>query len=119
MEGFALLLGLAVIACVFVLPIAAFVRAGSSHQNIERLEASVAELWVQVSRLRDLLESSRGQSTRTDTPSAETEIAPTPGPVEVASLSTEIRPEPEPPVVREAPRRRPPTLVAPDRKSVV
>jgi hypothetical protein len=113
MEGFALLLGLAVITCVFVLPIAAFVRAGSSRQDIERLEASVAELWVQVSRLRDLLESSRGQSTRTDTPSAETEIAPSPGPVEAAPPSTETRPEPEPPVVREAPRRRPPTLVAP------
>src|SRR5262249_9596223 len=59
MEGFALLLGLAIIVCVLVLPIAAFVRSGNLRHEVERLEGSVRELWTQIARLRAELDATQ------------------------------------------------------------
>ena len=51
MEGLAVLLGLGLIVCVFVLPIAAFVRSGSTRRELESMRTRLSELSLEVARL--------------------------------------------------------------------
>jgi uncharacterized membrane protein len=144
MEGFIILLVLGLATVVFVLPIAAFVRSGRVSREAQELSARLAELRLDLTRLKEMLErpgdslkapvegqvSQRAAGAEVSGPSAATlpveagGPGPAPGPVAAAAplaAAPEWRPIPpharmSPPHSPAEPPPLPPLLPLPSRE---
>ncbi|MBM3847797.1 MAG: DUF2339 domain-containing protein, partial [Verrucomicrobia bacterium] len=107
MELIFTLLALGFLGVIFVLPIAAFVRAGSAHAEIQRLKDEVSELRMELARL------GQSEPSPTAAPQPAPPSAPSVVPIKSTPESSQPHPEaiaPPPPTVVEGPVVRPPPL---------